>query len=143
MSATLPRPELIRNAAVQYVQAGLSVIQTDLKSKQPVGTWKRYQSERMNPRHIMQQAHTWKAIGLVCGQVSGNLECLDFDHKAAWFPTWRDLVEAEQPGLVDRLTQQKTQNDGLHAPYRCPEVTIPGSMKLAYDRIPVDGPGDH
>ncbi len=143
MSATLPRPELIRNAAIAVLKAGLSAIPTDPKTKQPVQSWKAYQSQRMNPRHAMQQGHNWRAIGIVTGAVSGNLECIDFDHKARLYPQWKALVDAECPGLVDRLTKQRTQSGGLHVVYRCPGATIPGNTKLARDKIEVPGPGEH
>jgi hypothetical protein len=75
-------------------------------------------------------------IGVVGGKVSGNLECLDFDKGAeAIYPQWRELVEAECPGLVGRLTVVKTPRRpaGYHVRYRCPGVVIPGNTKLAVD----------
>jgi hypothetical protein len=45
--------------------------------------------------------------------------------------TDKHLVKQESPDLLHRLILEKTQNLGLHAVYRCPEVKIPGNQKLA------------
>jgi putative DNA primase/helicase len=73
-------------------------------------------------------------IGVICGEVSGGLETLDFDARAEdIFPAWRELVEAEAPGLVARLSIARTPKPGYHVRYRCPDMPIPGNTKLAMD----------
>src|SRR5262249_44169039 len=75
-------------------------------------------------------------IGTIGGRVSGNLEQLDFDHRAGEiFPEWCALVEAEAPGLLARLCVVRTPREpaGYHVRYRCPGVTIPGNTVLAED----------
>jgi putative DNA primase/helicase len=83
-------------------------------------------------------------IATVGGRVSGNLEQLDFDVGAnAIFPAWCELVEAECPGLVARLSVVRTPREpaGYHARYRCQAVEIPGNTKLAVEPYtdPKDG----
>jgi hypothetical protein len=73
-------------------------------------------------------------IGVIGGAVSGGLECIDFDREAETiFPAWSELVEAERPGLVARLSIIRTPRPGYHVRYRCPDVEIPGNTKLAVD----------
>jgi hypothetical protein len=73
-------------------------------------------------------------LALVGGRVSGHLETLDFDSQVATiFPAWSELVEAECPGLVARLSINTTPKPGFHVRYRCPEIAIPGNLNLAID----------
>ncbi|WP_031385784.1 DUF3987 domain-containing protein [Desulfonatronum thiodismutans] len=131
----------IQQAAKAYSQAGLSVISVDAKLKTPKGPWKRSQAQALTPQEI--DALNFEAVAIVAGKVSGGLECLDFDHKAAFGEEWRQLVEAVEPGLVAKLTRQRTQSGGRHVVYRVEGATIPGNAKLAHDNIPVPGPGKH
>jgi hypothetical protein len=78
-------------------------------------------------------------IGVICGAVSGNLETIDFDRRAdEIFPAWSELVEAETPGLLDKLCVVRTPREpaGYHVRYCCPEVCIPGNTKLAEEPVP-------
>jgi hypothetical protein len=134
-------PPTIKEAAIAALHAGLSVIPVKPKTKAPPDTWKQYQVQPMTPEHA--ETLTWAGMGIVCGAVSGNVECFDFDHKARFLAPWKALADAEAPGLTDRLTRQMTQSGGRHVIYRCPGVEIPGSMKLARDKIEVPGPGMH
>jgi putative DNA primase/helicase len=76
-------------------------------------------------------------IAVVGGEVSGNLELIDFDEDTI-YPRWRDLVEAEQPGLFTRLNVTRTPRTpagGRHVRYRVGAgFPIPGSTKLAQRR---------
>jgi hypothetical protein len=73
-------------------------------------------------------------IAVIGGAVSGGLECLDFDTRAEEiFPTWCEMVEAEAPGLLAKLSIARTPKPGYHVRYRCIEVSIPGNTKLAED----------
>jgi hypothetical protein len=73
--------------------------------------WKPFQ-ERLPTE---QEARDWferslpPGIATIGGKVSGNLEQLDFDREAAdLFPRWCALVQAEAPGLLDRLCVVRT-----------------------------------
>lgn len=70
-------------------------------------------------------------VAIICGAVSGNLECLDFDAGGAAWPAWLALVSAAAPGLAERLTIETSPRGGRHVLYRCPGVVIPGAAKLA------------
>jgi hypothetical protein len=76
-------------------------------------------------------------IGVISGQVSGGLEQIDFDVQCAKvFPKWQALVAKQAPGLLERLSIVRTPRKptgGRHVRYRCPDVEIPSSTKLAID----------
>lgn len=123
-------------AARAYLRAGLSLIPVKRDgSKAPdLWTWKGY-TEHLP---LTDEVDEWfdcadpPGIGIIGGKVSGNLECLDFDAEAeAIFPAWCELVQAEAPGLVEKLSVVQTPRPGFHVRYRCAEVPIPGNTKLA------------
>jgi hypothetical protein len=132
-----PQNNVTLHAAKWYVQAGLSVIpvRPDGSKAPAVTTWEPFQ-ERLPTQD---ELHRWFAAGrrgvaIVGGIVSGNLECIDFDHDALQiFAAWSELIESEAPGLIARLSVAKTPKPGFHVRYRCPDVVIPGNTKLAED----------
>jgi hypothetical protein len=104
----------------------------------PQKTWDPFK-ERLP---TMEEAENWfgrespAGIGVVGGKVSGNLEQIDFDKDAEdIFPQWCQLVEAECPGLLARLTVVKTprRGGGYHVRYRCTGVVIPDNTELAME----------
>jgi len=132
----------IKAAAIEYLQVGLSVIPVNPESKMTtLKTWKPYQKAPMSQEAAA--GIQWPGLAIIGGKVSGHVEALDFDFKAAWFDQWAAIVEAEAPGLIARLTRQTTQSGGKHIIYRCPGFVIPGNTKLASDKIEVDGSGDY
>jgi hypothetical protein len=147
-------------AALAYLRAGLSLIPVSTDgSKSPSGLDLPYKTDDQGEVVLNGRGHpqrTWDVykdrvpteeelrswfdrehpagIGVVGGRVSGNLETIDFDRQAdALFPQWCQLVEAECPGLLERLCVVKTPRPGYHVRYRCPMVVIPGNLKLAVD----------
>lgn len=117
--------------AIAYLRAGLCVLPAILVEKRPaLSAWKQYQSRLPTERQI----NTWFAEGaslcILTGAVSGNLEMIDFDFEGEVFAPWAERVEAEAPGLLDRLIVERSQSGGRHAVYRC-ETAIPGNLKLA------------
>jgi putative DNA primase/helicase len=105
-------------------------------SKAPFGVkqkWSRWQSERPSETTL----NSWYSngrtgLGIVCGAVSGNLECLEFDDR----PTYEAFLElAHDRGLTDVVAriregyESQTPGDGIHWPYRCSKIS--GNTKLA------------
>jgi putative DNA primase/helicase len=139
-------PNVSMAAAHAYVAGGLSVlpVRADGSKAPALPAWTEYQKRLP----VEQELHRWfddgrLGIGVVAGKVSGHLEHLDFDADSdVVFPAWVELVEAEAPGLVDRLSTRTTPRTpaGYHVSYRCPEVEIPGNSKLAGRPNP-DEPG--
>ena len=108
--------------------SGLSLIPCRA-DKRPVAAWKPSQSAIIPPANA-------DAYGVVCGAISGNLECIDYDRKAdpnadVTWEAFREIVEATAPYLWPRLTIQRTISGGHHIIYRCPAVKITGNKKLA------------
>jgi hypothetical protein len=132
-----PAPDTLATA-LRYLAGDLSLIPVRRDgSKAPAcDTWLPYQHEPPTEAQVRE----WfsgaypPGIAIVNGEVSGNLETLDFDNRAEEiFPAWCRLVESEAPGLVDRLSIAKTPR-GYHARYRVPDLPqIPGNTRLAVD----------
>jgi putative DNA primase/helicase len=125
------------DASLAYLRAGLSVIpiRPDGSKLPPLSAWKHYQ--RQLPSE--DQVRFWwkggaKGIAIIGGSVSGNLECIDFDRGELFVP-WKDLVEAQAPGLVARLCVVQTPREpaGFHVRYRCSAAEVPGNLKLAQE----------
>jgi hypothetical protein len=125
------------HCAREYTRAGILVNRVKLDgTKAPAG-------EGWQNRGLFTEQELLKwfgrgefGIGTVGGKVSGNLEIIDFDHRAAEvFAQWQDLVEAQCPGLVARLNVVQTPRApcGYHVRYRCTAVEIPGNTKLAQE----------
>ena len=119
-----------KRAALAYHDAGLCIlpVRKDGTKRPDVQAWSEYQKQRP-PRELVKR---WflrcQGVGIVCGQVSGNLEVIDFDD-AAVFPQWQAKVEALAPGLLATLPQDRSPRGAPHVYYRCP--TIEGNLKLA------------
>ena len=111
--------------------AGLTPLPAVPKDKRPaVSSWKRFQSVRPTPDEISAMFSPGASgMCLVCGAVSGFLECLDFDSKGAAFPEFGARVP---PQLGRRLVVERSPSGGYHVFYRCP-AGIEGNQKLARD----------
>src|SRR5690348_2509009 len=83
-------------AAYYYISLGLSVIPIRLDgSKKPfLKEWKPYQSEIANDDDLESWFNPYAdtyGIGIVCGEVSGNLEVIDIESRF-----WSDKEKAEE-----------------------------------------------
>jgi hypothetical protein len=123
--------ELLIKATDAFLNAGLSVIPVYL-DKTPCGPWKAQQSQRASLSEVVAKLQAEaEAIALVCGAVSGNLEMIDFDLMGELYAAWAEIVQAEAPGLIERLVIERSQSGGWHVLYRCTGLAIPGNTKLA------------
>jgi hypothetical protein len=113
--------------AKEYFNLGLSVIPVGEK-KLPIGSWKKNQSELIEPNFT-----SCKGIGLVCGAVSGGLECIDIDCKydltGKLFENYKLLIAQADKAILRKLVVQSTPSGGYHFIYRCEEIE--GNKKLA------------
>ncbi len=93
--------------ALDYLAAGLSVIPIyadgskapALIKGQPVLNRQRLATDD-ECRKWWKQGH--QGIAILCGTVSGNAECIDFDRKDI-FGEWYSLASAHLVGLIDKL----------------------------------------
>jgi len=73
-------------------------------------------------------------IGLICGTISGNLECMDFDnHCGDAKKIISDFIAAPEVNKLYKKYNfpiESTMNGGYHVIYRCDE-TLTGNTKLA------------
>ncbi len=86
--------------------------------------------QKVKKKHNLNSA--W-GVGIVCGSLSGNIECLDIDLKYSldsnFYDKLKGSIHKADPTLLSKLVVQKTQNGGYHFIYRCEKVA--GNLKLA------------
>jgi hypothetical protein len=124
----------MKNAARQYLEAGLCVLPARRDQKRPTVPWKQFQKRLPTEAEVDAWfANEQTALCILTGAISGHHEMIDFDQLAALFDPWCAKVRVAKPGLLERLTLCKTQNDGRHVPYLS-AVEVGGSMKLAQRR---------
>jgi hypothetical protein len=144
--ATAPNPGgSLRSHAAACVAAGLCAlpaVREGETKRVALKAWKEYQSRLPTSEELGRWfGDRCRAVCLVCGAVSGNLEMIDFDLGGEAFDAWRRAVESAAPGLVDRVVVESTPSGGRHVVYRC-EAAVCGNTKLAGKRIEADGPED-
>jgi hypothetical protein len=102
-------------------------------NKQAFLPWKQYQTQ-IAPvsfwhQHYMDDGY----VGIICGKVSGNLECIDIDIKNDPTKSINDrFIRAIPESLYYKLAVQRTPSGGLHLIYKCQDPIIEKSQKLAY-----------
>ena len=119
--------------ALKALASGLSTIPPKMDgSKAPIAEWKQFQKSLPTTADIDNwYGQDQTGVGLICGAVSSNLECLDFDSHQVW-ERYKHL--AKDAGLWDLLKRiadgysERTPN-GFHLLYKCPLVE--GNKKLA------------
>lgn len=111
------------------LSADLSVLPANRADKRPsIGKWKQYQHRRPSASELSEWfSEPQDGVCIVCGRVSGNLECLDFDSHGEAFPNFQSLV---QPELGMRLVCENSPSGGVHVFYRC-SSPVDGNQKLA------------
>jgi hypothetical protein len=133
----------VSQTAKQLIAAGFSVIPCKgdtvkgKRSKEPcMDSWEGYQKEKMYDRHVPLMFKENNHLGVVCGQISGNLECIDFDnHFGNIEDVFREYISYEDVKLIIEtygLFIEKTKSGGRHLVYRCHDP-IPAGTHLAMD----------
>ncbi len=135
-------PRTTGEYAHRYRNAGISILPIARDgSKQPASnllpnySWKPLEKELPDEATV---EDWWRpgnppGIGAIAGEVSGELELIDFDQRAdEVFPLWQKLVEEEHPGLIARLSIVQSPG-GWHAWHRSPDVVVEGNTVLATD----------
>ena len=129
----------VRAAAWEAHKVGLLVYPaTEDGAKRPDGPWLSNQKERATDQQVAgwyPTSGTRTGLGTICGRVSGNLECLEYDER----DVYEAFVEAARKvGLGDIVDQveagycEDTPRGGTHWLYRCDEIE--GNIKLAQRR---------
>ena len=140
MAETSPTSPVLATALLAH-DLGLCVIPARIDgSKRPVGnTWEQWQTERPT----IEQIHQWfdnghAGIGIVCGDISGNLEMLELEGVAVvggvGFEVTKAANEAGIGHIIERLREgyfERTPSGGVHWLYRVAGDAVPGNTKLA------------
>lgn len=120
------------SSALNYLYHGMSVIPCDFKTKSPTIKWQHYALEKPMPKDLVywfgKQAKS-DALAIIGGNVSGNLELIDFD-KPSLFPEFEKEISKVDNAIMGRLAISKTQNGGFHLYYRSKGV-VGRNQKLA------------
>lgn len=118
---------IMKTTASKYIKAGLSVIPVNEKKKPTLSTWKPYQTRRASDNEIntMFSGAGVSGIAVICGEISGGLEALDFDSGGAVYPDWKEKIP---PELFRKLTVEKSPH-GYHVYFR--SNAVEGNAKLA------------
>jgi hypothetical protein len=116
--------ENLIEAARQLYATGIVVLPALKAQKRPVGAWKKWTKTAPSFDEVFRPGLKFDAICVVCGAVSGGLEILDFDQKAAKFDEWSKLV-----GDVSKFAVETTQSGGKHLAFR--SDCCAGNQKLA------------
>lgn len=126
-------------SAEKWHDSGCSVIPILANgTKRPAIEWKRNQAKRIHPSAYRRELAQGCGIGLICGEVSGNLELTEIEARA---------TSAE---LLSRILDECTKRDvdstwlflnaslsilspsgGLHLVYRIEDHEVPGNTKIA------------
>ena len=113
--------EIIK-CAKEMLNNGYSVLPLRMPEKRPIGNWKEFQEKHITPQLFFEKINTYDnvGIGVVCGKVSKNLECLDIDDKKFAGIGNRFLNELKEiyPELYVKLRIEKSINNGVHILYR-------------------------
>lgn len=129
-------------AALKWHNAGCSVIPIRADgTKKPLLNWNRHQVERLEPG----QLENWfgrdpnLGIGVICGAVSGGLEMLELEGRAAdgdsLTKIYHEAVARGIDWLFASLTEhgysEWTPSGGIHMLYRVTDHEVPGNTKVA------------
>lgn len=130
----------ILEAALQYIDSGLSILPVNPRDKRPVSAilpsdksgnrgWGQLQKQIASQAVVKAWfATNGHGLGIIGGRVSGGLEVLDFDAPELFAP-WVSIVQGIAPGLIERLPQVRTPRGGYHVYFRC--AVTRGNQKLA------------
>ena len=136
----------ILQAALNFHDAGVCVIQARTDgTKAPAGNWKQYQVERPSREQIVEWFQDGHAgIGIVTGQISGNLEMAEFEGRAmsiGLLDEAREIAVNSQMGELWNVIAngyiEMTPSGGIHILWRIADELVPGNSKFA--RRPGEG----
>jgi len=123
------------NTAEEFIFEGINVVAVH-ESKKPLHPWTALQKVMMGLEYaddVFKRAH---GIAVICGKISGNLECIDFDaHNNDILKIYNDWSADE--GVTDILNRnkvyiEKSKRGGIHILYRYDNDVKPEeSQKLA------------
>src|SRR6186713_3085315 len=130
----------ILTAALSALESGLCPIRAKADgSKAPLGQWKIWQEQRPDEADVRAWFSDWPNVGLVTGQVSDRLVCLEFEGRAMeLLPRVRDVLADR--GLLAVFASwvngysELTPSGGLHILVHLGgDEPLDGNVKIASD----------
>ena len=127
----------MKEIALKYFNAGISVIPVGSDKRPRIAEdakdykWKKHSEELLQPNGQFDKAY---GIGIVCGKVSGGLECIDIDSKnevvsGELMKKYKEQISLYDGKLLKKLLVEQSPSGGYHFVYR---TNTPGqNMKLA------------
>jgi len=105
-------------------------------AKQPCQKWGLLTKTRLSKGDLYSSLEKFdtSAVGIICGEVSGNLEVIDIDVKN-WVGIDAKLftdIQTFYPKLFDKLRIHKTPSGGYHILYRISDHAPEGNRKLCF-----------
>ncbi len=136
---------MIEKAAQTLVENGFSVLPCGPDKKATI-KWTEFQTRRMTSAEVKRYFTRADRMAVIGGQVSGNLECIDFDDPETYAP-FLELLTGQDAALAASLAKRRTPSGGYHLIYRC-TAPVGGNLKLACDpagavRIETRGEGGY
>ena len=140
----------LRETARTWAKLGLSVvpIKPDGSKGPAIRSWTELQERILTEEEIDRHFKPGVGIGIIGGEVSGNLEILDFDVPMdkktgevlgeCLFDAWLECLNVDLFELVNSMPVVRTPAGGRHLYYRCAEIE--GNKKLALKRNPKPPP---
>lgn len=140
--STFGDSKIIADAALTWHDAGCSIIPIRADgTKKPLFEWKDLMIERAKREAVYGQffRQPQLGIGIVCGKVSGDLEMLELEGRAATGDDIDKIMsECEMRGVAGTFTSlmhegyaEWTPSGGIHFLYRIADHEVPGNTKIA------------
>lgn len=112
----------------QFMNAGYSFIPCGTDARPWVESWEEYQYQRPEPDDIASMPFLDAPnVAIIAGEVSGGVECLDFDIKndpkgSIWEEFGVAVREKKITDILRKTTIQETKSGGYHVIYKCNKV---------------------
>jgi len=126
----------LASAAEDLVLADFSILPVKDNKRPQLTTWTHLQKEIIPYDDVQSYFKTAWGIGVICGEISGGLECIDFDshdkniHEV--FKKWASNTDVQDIIIRNKLYVEKSQSGGYHILYRYDdEGQRQGNLKLA------------
>jgi hypothetical protein len=126
----------IAQYAVEMLDAELSIVPV-LENKKPTMAWTELQKSPMSSDIAFNNFKDAWGIGLICGEVSGGVECIDFDsHNNDIKEIYKEFISHEGIKSIignNRVYTEQSQRGGFHIIYRysCDTDKRDSNIKLA------------
>lgn len=142
MSMTEPaESSQLLQSALAFLASGCSIVPAKNDgSKAPIGSWKKWQSERPDAKQVAEWFSDSKVqgFGVITGAVSGNLELLELEGRAVaagMLDEVRDIAIASGLGEIWNVIAngyaELTPSSGIHFLYRIADQDVPPNAKFA------------